>query len=127
MAIDMVRLNGVLNGRVNVTGVNGGSPSGAGALVVHTSSAETGTGDVLYTFDKTWKMIFDALYSGTPVVQIVAADNAQGGEQAWVHYITNAMYSGGTYNVHGATAENNSVFYSCASPDDYPMLISGGK
>lgn len=127
MAIDMVRLNGVLNGRVNVTGVNGGAPSGAGALVVHMSAVVANT-DIVYTLDQTWQAIFDALCSGRPVVQIVNANNVQGEESVIVCYIGTAYYANGSYYVFAKIdRDDDSTAFSCASADDYPVFVNGGK
>lgn len=99
MALDKVRLNGVLNGRINAMGVNGGSSGGGGVLK-------------LVEGETTWQQVYDALAAGTPVVVPYAED----GTHVYCDYVYAAI----------ATAENYGVFLVGAnlSTDD-PNYIAG--
>lgn len=59
MALDKVRLNGVLNGRVNAMGINGGSGGGGMTLLTATNDQRGGV-----TLNATYNQVKQALQSG---------------------------------------------------------------
>lgn len=60
MALDKVRLNGVLNGRVNAMGINGGSGGGGMKLLTVTVDEQTEA----VTLNATYNQVKQALQSG---------------------------------------------------------------
>ena len=108
------------NGDV-LTVVNGewdkATPSGGGVLVVNVTEEETGE-SIVYTMDKTWKEIHDALVSGP--VQVVYGDSDE-----WeVTYVSHIFGYAGDYGVilsNGFTAfPGAGEAYATDSENGYP-------
>lgn len=70
MALDKVRLNGVLNGRINAMGVNGGNSGGAMVLTPTMVAGETNV-----TFGATYAEVKAAMMSGRDVVYVMDSGN----------------------------------------------------
>lgn len=98
---------GVAAALAKALGSGGSSPSGGGGLVVHESESSG-----VYTLDKTWKEIHDAMTEGTPVV-IIRADGND------VTIVVACVYAADD-EVYIVMPGVNERVYVAASQTDYP-------
>ncbi len=97
-----------------------GGGSGAGVLIVECTDYPE---EYTYRLDKTWQEIYDAMFSGVPVM--IRDNGAKEGEQK-VGIVVSCDHIGNVYSVLTIHANQDAKYYcDNGNPNEYPHLYYG--
>jgi len=98
---------------------SGGGSSGGGVLVVHQTVTQSGN-DTLYTLDKTYKELTDAINGGTIPYMVVEND-------AGTEYNVYLMKYFAQYAADDLAVQFGNKTYNTDSQNGYPVHVESGK